>query len=385
MELKNISLSAPIECSGCGACVAACPCDAVSLEVEGGHYRAVADAELCSNCGLCLRVCHRFADPAGEPSIYDALSVRCGHSTDADVLSVCSSGGAVYELSRYCLSEGYHVIGAVYDTSCDRVKHIEVDSEDGLTALSGSKYLPSFTADALSALRKGRKYLFVGSPCQVYGARMLARAKGIEDDMVFVDFFCHGNSSLTLWDRYIAGIKSEIGSPLRSVIFRSKDRGWHDFFMKISSDRGVYGRSGYDDDFYALFLSDACIQRGCFKCRFRFDKIYSDIRVGDFWGQRFKDNNTGVSVISAHSEKGEAQMRSVTGSGFEAEDISFEDLRAAKEGPNKGVKPVPRYRDRACELIEEGDLNRACAYVRRCLKGSPLRRAVSRALRLIKK
>ena len=92
-----------------------------------------------------------------------------------------------------------------------------------------------------------------------------------------------------------------------------------------------------------------------------------------------------MSVISTHSEKGEALMRSVTGSGFEAEDISFEDLRAAKEGPNKGVKPVPRYRDRACELIEEGDLNRACAYVRRCLKGSPLRRAVSRALRLIKK
>lgn len=41
------------KCSGCGACVDACPCDAIQLQ---GDF-AVIDASKCEDCGVCVDEC----------------------------------------------------------------------------------------------------------------------------------------------------------------------------------------------------------------------------------------------------------------------------------------------------------------------------------------
>ena len=46
------------DCISCGACVAECPCDAISE----GEDKFVIDPEKCSECGLCAEVC-----PVGAP------------------------------------------------------------------------------------------------------------------------------------------------------------------------------------------------------------------------------------------------------------------------------------------------------------------------------
>lgn len=46
-------------CTGCGACVPACPAGALSL--ESGRVRWVA--ERCAGCDACIRLCPRFASP----------------------------------------------------------------------------------------------------------------------------------------------------------------------------------------------------------------------------------------------------------------------------------------------------------------------------------
>ncbi|MDG6224582.1 MAG: 4Fe-4S binding protein [Candidatus Thermoplasmatota archaeon] len=40
-------------CIGCGACVATCPVQALSMEGD----KAKVDAELCVDCGACIGVC----------------------------------------------------------------------------------------------------------------------------------------------------------------------------------------------------------------------------------------------------------------------------------------------------------------------------------------
>lgn len=44
----------PASCSGCGACVEACPDDALELDVTG---RPVLDAKACLACGKCVAAC----------------------------------------------------------------------------------------------------------------------------------------------------------------------------------------------------------------------------------------------------------------------------------------------------------------------------------------
>jgi NAD-dependent dihydropyrimidine dehydrogenase PreA subunit len=41
------------KCTGCGACVEACPLDAISLQGE----IAVVDEDTCTECGLCVEEC----------------------------------------------------------------------------------------------------------------------------------------------------------------------------------------------------------------------------------------------------------------------------------------------------------------------------------------
>lgn len=47
----------PETCSGCGACVTACPDGLVSLRDTGQGPAPVIETETCLNCGLCARAC----------------------------------------------------------------------------------------------------------------------------------------------------------------------------------------------------------------------------------------------------------------------------------------------------------------------------------------
>lgn len=54
-----------VNCTGCGACVAACARHALSLSGEApgqhGRKRAVIDAQRCNGCGQCVPACPRDA------------------------------------------------------------------------------------------------------------------------------------------------------------------------------------------------------------------------------------------------------------------------------------------------------------------------------------
>ncbi|MDG6220092.1 MAG: 4Fe-4S binding protein [Candidatus Thermoplasmatota archaeon] len=41
-------------CTGCGACVSACPAEAISLQDNG---KAIVDPDACIDCGACVDEC----------------------------------------------------------------------------------------------------------------------------------------------------------------------------------------------------------------------------------------------------------------------------------------------------------------------------------------
>ncbi|MGI6260589.1 MAG: Coenzyme F420 hydrogenase/dehydrogenase, beta subunit C-terminal domain [Acutalibacteraceae bacterium] len=382
--MKNIEESASRACSACGACFAVCPTNAVSWNSAGVFLRAQVEQTRCIGCGKCQSVCHRFSQPLAE-SIYSHRQVFAGASKSEEVLARSTSGGAAYELARAALKNGYFVIGSVYDATEQRAKHRIVQNEQELQALCGSKYIPSDLSEIWSKISPEQKYLVIGTPCQIAGMRAVAKQLHSDGQFVFVDFFCHGNSSVLVWNKYLDYLQEKLGGAPETVQFRCKERGWHTFLLKASSGRAVYYGEGIHDPFYALFLSEASIEKDCFSCRFRFDQIASDIRVGDFWGKKYQQNNKGVSVILAQTDCGMQWLEKLQQEdSMMLQPCDFEELRCLKEGSDHGRKPIPPFCEETMRRLQESGLEAAAKYAVDGQKRNQLKSRIGRVLRRFK-
>lgn len=79
------------------------------------------------------------------------------------------------------------------------------------------------------------------------------------------------------------------------------------FLQLLNKEKKTYINSklSQGDMFYKLFLSDACLGKACYeKCKYKYDKSAADIRIGDLWGNAYKNNTEGVSAVSIFTEKG---------------------------------------------------------------------------------
>ena len=50
-------------CTGCGACAAICPVNAIEYKVnKNGFFEAFVMEDKCINCGRCVKVCMKFIE-----------------------------------------------------------------------------------------------------------------------------------------------------------------------------------------------------------------------------------------------------------------------------------------------------------------------------------
>lgn len=349
--MNNINQVSKIGCTGCGVCAIRCEIMAIKIERnEDGFFVAKVDGEKCVNCGRCKNVCHRFSTVDENWRIYDTESFMA-FSNSKEVLKTSTSGGTGYEITKFALENGYKVIGAYYNKEENRVEHKIIEQVEEIPMITGSKYLQSYTFNAFKDINDKDKYVIIGTPCQIYGLRKHIEHKKISDNIVLVDFFCHGVPGYNLWDKYLDHLKKDYGiNRIDDIIFRCKDRGWHTYLMKIKSKNIEYLKEGNEDLFYKFFLSESCLNKDCYECNLRFNELYSDIRIGDFWGEKCKDNNSGVSVILCKTEKGKEIINKIKDN-IEIEKIDFQEVSKAKEG-NSGKKPIPKYRDELMEKLK---------------------------------
>ena len=198
-----------------------------------GFYQPEVNENLCINCGVCVDVCSFQTEDIKQNGLFDA-EYFAGWSHDKDVRHKCSSGGVGFEIARYLLEKDYVAIVCGYNSSERRAKHFLANTIDELKASVGSKYIQSNTYYAFSQLQSEKKYLVVGTPCQIDSIRRWVKRMKMDDSVILMDFFCHGVPSLLMWDKYLAKVEGKIGR-IDNIVWRDKEAGWHDsWVMKVN-------------------------------------------------------------------------------------------------------------------------------------------------------
>ena len=313
-------------CFGCGICTKPCPKQIVAMKLnkDGFYDSYVTDEEKCIHCGLCTDVCSFIHKDLASPN--KPIVSYAAWSKDKQVQRKCSSGGIGFEVAKLLLSRGYKVIGVRYNVEKKRAEHYIADSIEELIQSIGSKYIQSYTPDALELIDRKEKYLFTGNPCQVDSfRRYIKRMKLNEDNFVLLDFFCHGTPSMLAWYKYLEICERKVGK-ITYASWRNKTTGWHDSWnMGLDGEEHgekvnwhdsynllirekktfLQSRLSQGDIFYRLFLQDFCMNPACRKdCKYKYDKSSADIRIGDLWGKIYQNNEDGVSAAIAFTIKG---------------------------------------------------------------------------------
>lgn len=306
------------DCYGCGVCAIACGRKLIRIvqDKDGFYAPRIDDMERCTDCGLCSKVCaYQHKEVAGSNYAPQAFAAW---SLNEDIRNRCSSGGVGFEIGRTLLMQGYKLCGVRYNTEKNRAEHYIATTEEEWKASMGSKYIQSYTAEAFDQLNRKERYLVTGTPCQIDSLRRYLRLFNAEEHFVLLDFFCHGVPSKLVWDKYLASIRQHLGL-ITSVTWRDKEHGWHDSWAMVLNGTAEGGKQSYrsrisqGDSFYQLFLGNQCLGKACYHhCKYKRLNSAADIRIGDLWGETYKDDEKGVSALIALTERGQ-QVIAATG------------------------------------------------------------------------
>lgn len=238
-----------------------------------------------------------------------------------DVRKNSSSGGIFYELAKYMIEQENAVVyGAGFDTDFS-VVHMRAENIEDMKKLMRSKYVQSDMADNFLRVKEdlmnGRQVLFVGTPCQVKGLHQFLNIANISaEQLITVDFVCHGVPSPQVWKDYLHALSMKSQSGVKDVNFRDKRNGWHDYCMKISfENKKEYVKSHYTDEYMFYYLRDYMMRDSCYQCHFRTaGNRASDITIADAWTaeREPKKLDRGKSQVFVNTEKGEQLLQNVT-------------------------------------------------------------------------
>lgn len=301
-------------CTSCQMCGAVCPTSAISIKLnKDGFYRPVINDDKCIDCGLCVKSCYKFDYNIKSTSNLESKTLYASWAKDPNIIRVTTSGGIADILAKTLIEEGYECIGVSYDTDTNCAVGKLATTFNETDEFRGSKYIQSYSVDVFKTLVKThrkQKFAVFGLPCQIYAIDRFLRAKGIRENHILIDLYCHGCPTLNLWHKYVNEILDKTGSSrVISVNFRSKVRGWGNFYAGVIVVEGVKHpvkivSPRINDPFFDLFFSDTLLNKSCYDCSLRGTLEYTDIRLGDFWGKSYVNNNKGVSGITLCSPIG---------------------------------------------------------------------------------
>ena len=348
-----IQLQNKKDCCGCESCVQRCPkhCIVMQEDEEGFSYPQI-NIELCINCGLCEKVCPVINQ--NDPR--DPIGVYAAKNPNDEIRLQSSSGGIFTMLAEQIIDDGGVVFGVGYNKHWEAA-HSYTETKEGLAAFRMSKYVQSIVGntfkEAENFLKKGRKVLYSGTPCQIAGLKKYLRRE--YDNLLTVDFICHGTPSPGVFRWYLGeeiakaakkkdikyrynltsipkadDLAKEYGLEIKNIRFRDKTNGWKNFYFVLElSDSSIIKKknsvllsdthnnvkdclfkifeSKYENVYLKGFLRDLYLRPSCYSCPTKKFKSGSDITIADFWAINHflpdENDHKGYSLLMIHSNK----------------------------------------------------------------------------------
>ena len=278
------------ECTGCMACVAVCPKNAISTTFSEFGYRIpVVDKSKCVQCGLCTKVC-RTALTQLKSSTREAY---IAYSTNDNMRLRAASGGVFACLANAFLEHGGVVAGAnlSFIDGIVVVNHIVIKQKEDLCLLLGSKYVESDCSTVYRSiedyLKKGISVLFCGTSCQIKALYRYMDVRHISMKALYtVDLICHGVPGIKLLRDYL-GETSFNRENISDLKFRTKNNGVITYqFSEITDNSGEKTISASHSSYYDLFLHCDSYRDQCYHCEYANDDKPGDITIGDYFEAR---------------------------------------------------------------------------------------------------
>jgi len=296
-------------CTGCGACIQACPKEAIQMkENKEGFIEPIINKEKCINCGICSNICPQLVRKNEFKQPIDIYAVK---NKKEDILLNSSSGGFFSVIAEYFINKGGKVFGATLNNNLE-TEHIGISNLEEIYKIRGSKYVQSNTKTTFKEVQRlldnDIHVLYTGTPCQIGGLKAFLKKE--YEKLCTVEVICHGVPNQRLMKKQIAYLEDKYNDRIINVLYRDKDIGaWGNIGLTVKTEKGnkrfIPAKL---NPYLDAFLSGKTYREVCYKCKYANKGRIADITMGDYWGIKKQhpefESNNGVSAILINNEKG---------------------------------------------------------------------------------
>ncbi len=320
-------------------------------------------------------------------------SCNLGWSADEKIRKGSSSGGVLTSICCYLLEKG--IVDGIIQTrrANDDIRKTETvisyTKEDVMSCM-GSRYTTSSPLmNLVELLREGKKYAFVGKPCDVSALRIFMNEENqkIQEMVKYLfSFFCAGMPSIDANNRLVKALGGERLSDCKDLQYRGN--GWPGYATLTMKD-GSKQQMDYETSWMTILGRD--VRKICRFCADGTGEL-ADISCGDAWylgcnGKPDFTERPGRNVIFARTEAGASLLR-------ETELAGCVDLETFDPNKDQLRKIQPYHYTRKASLIVYKWALRACGRVcpnydnkklRYFAKGFPLKQKAFRFIGTVKR
>lgn len=362
---NHIIITDKNRCSGCAACMSACPKKCISMqEDEEGFLYPHVDENTCISCSKCVTVCPYTKSEFTNKLEKEELAIcYAAYNKNEEIRYQSSSGGMFRAFSDYIIAEGGVVFGAKFDKDFT-VEHAYTETMEGLVDFMGSKYMQSRMGNSFTTVKsfldKGRKVLFTGCGCQIAGLKRYLKKDYA--NLFCIDLICHGVDSPRIWLDYLHYLMPN--ETIKQINFRDKITGQDNSSICIKSCNSWFCEKKKNNIYFRNWRYGLFVRPSCEICPFKADNRVSDITIADCWGfqkmapEMYDDND--LSSVIVHTAKGmaifEAVQSQITYKKSSLDDVKAYNADYIRSSPFNYKKRAAFWRDYHKQTMPFGKL-----------------------------